>query len=144
LPKPTLPLLLYQALLACFLYVLVVFDKVTRHFDLFIISIQRTVSSDGDGMCFQHLQYDALVFAAAMTACQDSDKVQVNGVRTIGNLLAIQQLPSAVFTASHATNSCSQWWGEAWLDQGISCLHTSLASSTEKVCCLHVTCVLRL
>ncbi|KAL0055415.1 hypothetical protein WJX82_000229 [Trebouxia sp. C0006] len=70
---------------------------------------------------------------AAMTACQDSDKVQVNGIRAIGNLLAIQQIPSAVFTASHAINSCTHWWGEAWLDQGISCLHTSLASSTEKV-----------
>ncbi len=91
----------------------------------------------------QHLQYDALVFAAAMTACQDSDKVQVNGIRAIGNLLTIQQLPSAVFTASHAINSCSHWWGEAWLDQGISCLHTSLASSTEKVPCLFVTCLLR-
>jgi hypothetical protein len=91
----------------------------------------------------QRLQYDALVFAAAMTACQDSDKVQVNGIRAIGNLLAIQQIPSAVFTASHAINSCTHWWGEAWLDQGISCLHTSLASSTEKVPCLEVTCPLR-
>ncbi|DBA95791.1 TPA: hypothetical protein ACH3X1_001342 [Trebouxia sp. C0004] len=71
--------------------------------------------------------------AAAMAACQDNDKVQVNGIRAVGNLLAIQQLPSAVFTATHATNSCSNWWGEAWLDQGISCLYTSLASSTEKV-----------
>ena len=116
-----------------------VFDKLRRHFDLFI-SILRTFSSDCDGMCYHHLQYDALVFAAAMTACQDSDKVQVNGIRAIGNLLAIQQIPSAVFTASHAINSCTHWWGEAWLDQGISCLHTSLASSTEKVPCLEVTC----
>lgn len=91
----------------------------------------------------QHVQYDALVLAAAMAACQDNDKVQVNRIRAIGNLLAIQQLPSAVFTASHVTNSCSQWWGEAWLDQGISCLHTSLASSTEKVPCLYLTCLLR-
>ncbi len=91
----------------------------------------------------QHLQHDASVCAAAVTACQDSDKVQVNGIRAMGNLLAIQQLPSAIFTASHATISCSQyqWWGEAWLDQGISCLHTSLASSTEKVCCLRVICL---
>ena len=119
-----------------------VFDKLRRHFDLFI-SILRTFSSDCDGMCYHHLQYDALVCAAAMTACQDSDKVQVNGIRAIGNLLAIQQLPSAVFIGCHATNSCSQWWGEAWLDQGISCLHTSLASSTEKVPHSHVACLLR-
>ncbi|DBA69737.1 TPA: hypothetical protein ACH3X2_012467 [Trebouxia sp. C0005] len=104
------------------------------------VSAASAAANVADALQQQQRQLDAQVTApllelakAAMTACQDSDKIQVNGIRALGNLLAIQQLPSALCTAGHATNSCCQWWGEAWLDQSISCLHTSFASSTEKV-----------
>ncbi len=36
-----------------------------------------------------------LLSAAVMTACQDNDKVHVNAIRALGNLLAIQHLASA-------------------------------------------------
>lgn len=67
-----------------------------------------------------------------MAACQDNDKVHVNGVRGLGNLMAIHHLPLALANG-HTTDSRCQWWGQAWLPQGIISLQTSLASSTEKV-----------
>ena len=38
--------------------------------------------------------YISPLFAAAMAACTDNDKVHVNGIRALGNLLAIQQVSS--------------------------------------------------
>ena len=41
------------------------------------------------------IQFTPVVIAAAITACRDSDKVQVNAVRALGNMFAVQHSPSS-------------------------------------------------